>query len=127
MNRLARLAVTVVAASVVVLLAGCETDPYMIKYQQAANGVYNGPPIASTAQPPAATPSSTTGGYHPWMYYGYSTYNTPMATLRDDSLAGTFRVPFSTTGAGAVGYQPTIGQMRNGMELGVRSGVVPPN
>ena len=117
---------TLLGILAILLLLGCETDPYMVKYQQAKNGTYHGPdtPVSLPPEPVASRP--ITREFNSAMYYGMSTVNTPLPTLRDDHLAGTFRVPYNTGAAGAVGYQPTVGQMVNGASLGVRSTVVPP-
>ncbi|MDD4889052.1 MAG: hypothetical protein PHU85_03910 [Phycisphaerae bacterium] len=114
-------------AVIVLLLVGCQSADEQLyrKWQQAGNGTYKGPAVASSTENIAGqTPPDRTKRYHPEMYYGYSTYNTPMFTNRDDSIVGTFRVPVPS-GPGAVGFQPGVSQAVRGASLGVRSSVVP--
>ena len=96
----------------------------MDKWDQAGRGEYDsGPASASYDATPPRTPHI--GGYNPAMYVGWSTMNNVSGTLRDDSLAGTYRFPASY-GAGTAAYGPTTRTLKNGAGVGVRSTVVPP-
>lgn len=101
------------------------TDPYE-RYLQAARG--KGDPnagyesYAASVQSPRPAGAGGSSGFNPALYVGYSTWSTPIATLRDDRPAGTFTFQSGPNQPGT-GFSTTVNQMHKGASFGTRTTV----